>query len=248
MLVRGYRRRMNDSIRAGLDSLAGQVAEGVAEIKPRLRGWLHLASAPVTLAAGVVLVALSPTATTRLGSAVYAVCSVVLFTVSAVYHRGRWSPRVSGLLQRFDHASIFLLIAGSYTPFSLLLLQGTDRVLMLSVVWGGALAGMAFRVFWLGAPRWLYTPICILLGWAAVFFLPQFAAGAERLGVGLGSVVLALIAVGGALYTLGGVVYGFKRPNPWPQWFGFHEVFHTLTILAFLTHYVGLSLATYSLR
>ena len=239
---------MNDSIRAGLDSLAGQVAEGVAEIKPRLRGWLHLASAPLTLAAGVVLVALSPTATTRLGSAVYAVCSVLLFSVSAVYHRGRWSPRVGALLQRFDHANIFLFIAGTYTPFTLLLLRGTDRILMLSVIWAGALLGMAFRVAWLGAPRWLYTPIYIALGWAAVFFVPQFAEGAERYGVGLGVALLALIATGGALYTLGGVVYGFKRPDPWPRWFGFHEVFHTLTILAFVTHYVGVSLATYSLR
>jgi len=239
---------VNDSIRAGLDSLATQVAGGVAEIKPRLRGWLHLASAPVTLAAGVVLVLLSPTSTTRLGSAVYAVCSVLLFTVSAVYHRGRWSPRVGAVLQRFDHANIFVFIAGTYTPFSLLLLRGTDRVVMLSVIWAGALLGVGFRVLWLGAPRWLYTPIYIGLGWAAVFFLPQFAAGSERLGVTLGAVVLTLIALGGALYTLGGVVYGFKRPNPWPRWFGFHEVFHTLTILAFVTHYVGVSLATYSLR
>jgi hemolysin III len=239
---------MNDSIRAGLDSLAEQVAEGVAEIKPRLRGWLHLASAPMTLAAGVVLVVLSPTATTRLGSAVYAVCSVLLFSVSALYHRGHWSPRVGAVLQRFDHANIFLFIAGTYTPFTLLLLRGTDRVVMLSVIWSGALLGVAFRVLWLRAPRWLYTPIYIALGWAAVFFVPQFAEGAERYGVGLGVAVLALIATGGALYTLGGVVYGFRRPDPWPRWFGFHEVFHTLTILAFVTHYVGDSLATYSLR
>jgi hemolysin III len=239
---------MNDSIRAGLDSLAVQVSEGAAEIKPRLRGWLHLASVPLTLAAGVVLVVLSPTAATRLGSAVYAVCSVLLFTVSAVYHRGRWSPRVGDLLQRFDHANIFLFIAGTYTPFSLLLLRGVDRVVMLGVVWGGAVLGVAFRVLWLRAPRWLYTPIYIALGWAAVFFVPQFARGAERYGVGLGVAVLALIVIGGALYTLGGVVYGFKRPDPWPRWFGFHEVFHTLTILAFVTHYVGVSLATYSLR
>jgi len=239
---------MNDSIRAGLDSVALRVGQGVAEVKPRLRGWLHLGTAPLTLAAGVVLIALSPTASTRVGSAVYAVCSVLLFTVSAVYHRGRWSPRVAAVLQRFDHANIFLLIAGSYTPFSLLLLRGTDRVVMLSVVWAGALAGVAFRVLWLSAPRWLYTPIYIALGWAALCFLPQFADGAHRLGVGLGVAVLALIAVGGALYTLGGVVYGFKRPNPWPRWFGFHEVFHTCTILAFTTHYVGVSLATYSLR
>jgi hemolysin III len=239
---------MNDSIRAGFDSFAQQVREGVAEVKPRLRGWLHLGTAPLTLAAGIVLVVLSPTASTRLGSAVYAVSSVLLFTVSALYHRGRWSPRVDGLLRRFDHANIFLLIAGSYTPFAILLLRGTDRIVILAVVWTGALLGVCFRVLWVGAPRWLYTPVCIALGWAAVFFVPQFASGAQRYGVGLGTAVIVLIAVGGALYTLGGVVYGFKKPNPWPRWFGFHEVFHTLTILAFVTHYVGVSLATYSLR
>jgi hemolysin III len=232
---------MDDSIRTGLEVAA-------AVVKPRLRGWLHLATAPLTLAAGVVLVVLSPTATTRLGSAVYAVCSVLLFTVSAVYHRGRWSPRVSSVLQRFDHANIFLLIAGTYTPFCLLLLRGGDRIVMLSVIWCGAALGMAFRIAWLGAPRWLYTPVYIGLGWAAVFFLPQLAAGSQRLGLGLGITVLALVALGGALYTLGGFVYGLRRPDPWPQWFGFHEVFHTCTILAFMSHYAGLSLATYSLR
>jgi hemolysin III len=239
---------MNDSIRAGLDSVAAHVAEGVAEIKPRLRGWLHLASAPLTLAAGVVLVALSPTATTRLGSTVYVACSVLLFSVSAVYHRGHWSARVSGLLRRLDHANIFLLIAGTYTPYSLLLLRGSDRVVMLSVVWAGALLGVAFRVLWIDAPRWLCVPIYIALGSAAVFALPQFAEGSERLGVGMGVAVLALIATGGVLYILGGAVYGFRRPDPWPRYFGFHEVFHSFTVLAFVAHYVGLSLATYSLR
>lgn len=246
--VPGYRLCMNDSLRAGLDSFAQQVREGVAEVKPKLRGWLHLGTAPVTLAAGIVLIVLSPTASTRLGSAVYAVSSVLLFTVSAVYHRGHWSPRIGGLLQRFDHANIFLLIAGSYTPFAILLLRGTDRVVMLAVIWTGALLGMGFRVLWIGAPRWLYTPIYMGLGWAAVFFVPQFVGGAHRYGVGVGTAVIVLIALGGALYTLGGVVYGFKKPNPWPRWFGFHEVFHTLVILAFITHYVGVSIATYSLR
>jgi hemolysin III len=243
---------MNDSIRAGLDSVigqvAGQVSDGVAEIKPRLRGWLHLASAPVTLAAGVVLIALSPTAQTRLGSEVYVACSVLLFTVSAIYHRGRWSPHVSDVLRRLDHANIFLLIAGTYTPFSLLLLTGSDRVVMLTVVWVGALLGVGFRVLWIDAPRWLCVPVYIALGCAAVFALPQFAAGSERLGVGLGVAVLALIVTGGALYILGGVVYGVRRPDPWPRYFGFHEVFHSLTVLAFVSHYVGVSLATYSLR
>jgi hemolysin III len=242
---------MND-IRAGLDSLAHQVAEQVAgqvaEVKPHLRGWLHLATAPLSLAAGIVLIALSPTATTRWGSAVYVASAVLLFSTSALYHRGHWSPRVGGVLRRFDHANIFLLIAGSYTPFSLMLLTGTDRVVMLTLVWSGALLGVAFRVLWIGAPRWLHTPVYMALGCAAVFFLPQFTRGAESLGVGLGIAIMVLIAAGGALYLLGGVVYGFRRPDPWPRFFGFHEVFHSLTIIAFATHYVGVSLATYSLR
>jgi hemolysin III len=235
---------MNDSIRAGLDSLA----VSLAEVKPRLRGWLHLGTAPVTLAAGIVLIALSPTAATRWGSAVYVVSAVMLFTTSAIYHRGRWSPKVGGLLRRADHANIFLLIAGTYTPFCLLLLSGTTRIVMLTVIWAGALLGIGFRVFWMSAPRWLHTPVYMLFGCAAVVVLPEFARGSERLGVGIGVAVMALIAVGGALYLAGGAVYGFRRPNPWPAWFGFHEVFHTLTIMAFVSHYVGISLATYSLR
>ena len=237
---------MSDSIRAGLDSLAQHVAESVA--KPRLRGWLHLGTAPVTLAAGLVLIALSPTAATRLGSVVYVVSSVLLFSVSAVYHRGRWSPRVTGVLRRLDHSNIFLLIAGTYTPFSLLLLQGADRVVLLSVIWSGALLGVGFRVLWIDAPRWLCVPIYVALGCAAVFVLPVFAAGSERYGVGIGTAVLVLIAAGGVLYILGGAVYGFRRPDPWPRYFGFHEVFHSFTVLAFVAHYVGISLATYSLR
>jgi hemolysin III len=242
-----YRLLMNDSIRAGLDTFAQHVAETV--VKPRLRGWLHLAAAPVTLAAGVVLIALSPTATTRLGSVIYVLSSVLLFSVSALYHRGHWSPRMTGVLRRLDHANIFLLIAGTYTPFSLLFLRGTDRVVLLTVIWTGALLGVAFRVLWIDAPRWLCVPIYVALGCAAVFVLPQFAAGSERVGgVGLGVAVLVLIATGGALYVAGGIVYGFRRPDPWPRYYGFHEVFHTLTLMAFATHYIGVSLATYSLR
>jgi hemolysin III len=172
---------------------------------------------------------------------VFATSALVLFTVSAFYHRGTWSPRVWLFLRRFDHANIFLLIAGSYTPFTLLLLRGEDRVVLLSVVWSGAVLGVLFRIFWNDAPRWLYTPIYIALGWAAVFFFGDFVANS-------GTAVWVLMAVGGLLYTLGGLVYGFQRPDPSPRWFGFHEVFHTLTIVAFAAHYVGISIATYSLR
>jgi len=236
---------MNEALRSGLDTLA----ESVAEVKPKLRGWMHLATAPLTLAGGIVLVILSPDATTRWGSALFSASALVLFTVSAIYHTGSWSPRVWTLLRRFDHANIFVLIAGSYTPLTLILLEGTQRTLLLATIWTCALLGVLFRVFWTDAPRWLHTPIYIAMGWVAIVFLPDFAQGAyERLGGDVGTAVMVLIAAGGALYTLGGVVYGFQRPNPWPRWFGFHEVFHTFTILAFVTHYVGISMATYALR
>jgi hemolysin III len=211
------------------------------DVKPHLRGWLHAGTVPATLAAGIVLIVLSPTAATRVGSAIYMASALLLFTVSAVYHRGKWSPRTWAFLRRFDHANIFVLIAGSYTPFSILLLHGTNRVVLLSVVWGGAILGVLFRVFWTDAPRWLYTPIYIALGWAAVFFVDDFARSAA-------TAVLVLIIVGGGLYTLGGIVYGLKKPDPFPRWFGFHEVFHSFTVAAFVVHYVGVSIATYSLR
>lgn len=223
------------------DRVSGHVREALEEAKPHLRGWLHAITAPLSLAAGIVLVALSPTATTRVGSAVFATSSMVLFTVSAIYHRGTWSPRIWAFLRRFDHANIFVLIAGSYTAFSLLLLESRNQVILLATVWTGAVLGVLFRVFWADAPRWLYTPIYIALGWAAVFFSGDFVSGSN-------SAVLVLMCVGGGLYTLGGLVYGLQRPDPFPRWFGFHEVFHTLTIAAFVTHYVGVSIATYSLR
>jgi hemolysin III len=231
----------HDAAHALTESIGDQLTSVLEDVKPRLRGWLHAVTSPLTLAAGIVLIVMSPTAASRVGSAVFVASAVLLFTVSALYHRGRWSPRTRALLQRCDHASIFVLIAGSYTPFALIMLDGTARAVLLSIAWGGALLGMAFRLLWTTAPRWLYVPIYVALGWAAVFFAGDFAA--------YGSVaVLVLIALGGALYTLGGVVYGFQRPDPFPRWFGFHEVFHTLTIAAFAAHYVGVSLATYSLR
>ncbi len=223
------------------ERLGDSVREVIAEVKPHLRGWLHAATAPLALAAGIVLVVLSPTTMTRIGSTIFAFSALALFTASATMHRGRWSPRTGLWLRRIDHSSIFLLIAGSYTPFTLLLLHGQNRATLLWVAWGGAVLGIAFRIFWTGAPRWLYTPIYMALGWAAVFYLPAFFAQATM-------PVITLMVAGGVLYTVGGVVYGFRRPDPFPRWFGFHEVFHTLTIAAFASHYVGVSIATYSLR
>jgi len=209
-----------------------------APLKPRLRGWLHAGMFPAALVAGIVLVSLADSAAARISCAIYALSACLLFGISALYHRFSWGPRASAVLRRFDHANIFLIIAGTYTPFTVLLLHGTARTTLLWVVWAGALAGIAFRVFWVGAPRWLYTPCYLALGWAAVFFLPDFLHGG-------GPAVLWLIIAGGLLYSLGGVVYGLKRPDPWPRWFGFHEVFHLCTLAAFITQYVGVGLIAY---
>lgn len=217
----------------------GHLRGTVEEIKPRLRGWLHAAISPLAFFSFLVLLVLADSMVVRAGAAVFMFSAVLLFGVSAVYHTGRWNARAQAVWRRIDHANIFLLIAGSYTPFSLLLLDGGQAAVLLSMVWGGALAGVLFRVFWVTAPRWLYVPLYILLGWSAVLYLPQFAASAP-------TAVFVLMLAGGGLYTLGGIVYGLKRPNPWPTWFGFHEVFHALTIAAFTVHYVGVSLLAYT--
>ncbi len=214
------------------------VDELIASVKPKLRGWLHAGTFPLAVAAGIVLVVLAHGTRATIATAIFATSAALLFGVSALYHRGHWSPAREKLLKRLDHSNIFLIIAGSYTPFSLLLLDDGSARTLLWLVWGGALAGIAFRVFWVGAPRWLYTPVYIALGWVAVFYLPAF----WRSG---GVAVIVLLAVGGLLYSVGGIVYALKRPNPSPTWFGFHEVFHALTLAAFTVHYIAVSLATY---
>ncbi|WP_030236598.1 PAQR family membrane homeostasis protein TrhA [Streptomyces sp. NRRL S-350] len=220
------------------DSPADEPA-GIRESKPKWRGWLHAGMFPASVAAGIVLICLADSTPAKIACAIYSVSAWLLFGISAVYHRFDWGPRGDAVLRRLDHANIFLIIAGTYTPFTMLLLKGADQQLLLWAVWGGALAGIAFRVFWVGAPRWLYTPVYIALGWAAAFFLPDFL----RTG---GVAVLVLMIVGGVLYSIGGVVYGLKRPDPSPRWFGFHEVFHAFTLGAFIVQYVGVSLVAYS--
>jgi hemolysin III len=205
-------------------------------VKPRLRGWIHLGSFPLVLLAGAGLVALAPDTRTRVATAVFGLTAALLFGVSALYHRGTWSPRAEGVLKRLDHSNIFLIIAGTYTPFAVLLLEDGAARLLLTVIWLAALVGIAFRVLWVGAPRWLYVPAYIAMGWVAVAFLPEFLDGG-------GPLVLALVVLGGVLYTLGGLVYGLRRPDPSPRWFGFHEIFHVLTVVAFISHYVAVSLA-----
>jgi hemolysin III len=210
----------------------------VQQVKPKLRGWLHLAAFPLVTLASIVLVVMAPDTRSRAASAIFGLTAAMLFGTSALYHRGHWSPRTEKLLKRFDHSNIFLIIAGSYTPLTILLLPQSKAKVLLWLVWGGALAGVAFRVFWVGAPRWLYTPAYIALGWAAVIYLPDFL----RHG---GPAVLSLVVLGGVLYTLGGIVYALKRPDPAPKWFGFHEVFHTFTVAAYVAHYIGISMTVY---
>jgi len=211
----------------------------VAAVKPKLRGWIHAGTFPLALAAGIVLVALAPGGKARIGAVIFASTAVMLFGTSAVYHRGTWSASVQSLLKRMDHSNIFLIIAGTYTPFALLLLPPQQTRSLLLIAWIGAIGGVLFRVFWVTAPRWLYTPIYVALGWVAVFYLkPLYEAG--------GAAVVILIAVGGLLYTLGAVVYGTKRPNPSPRWFGFHEIFHVLTVAAFVVHYIAVSMVVYA--
>ena len=202
-----------------------------AEHKPSWRGWIHTGTFPVTVAAGIVLVVLANGPVAKWASAVFMLTSMLLFGNSALYHRINWSPRTKTLLKRFDHANIFLLIAGTYTPISLLALPLDKGVTLLIVVWSGALVGIAFRVFWITAPRWLYVPLYVILGWAAVFYAPDIFT--------TNPAAMVLVIVGGLLYTIGSVVYGLKKPNPWPNAFGFHEIFHTLTVLAFLCHWTA---------
>jgi hemolysin III len=220
---------------------ADRTSEVVAEIKPRLRGWLHLGSVPFSLLAGVVLVALAPDGETRLASAVFALSGTVLFGVSALLHRANLGPSLIVVARRLDHASIFVLIAGSYTPFAVLLLGRHDAWVLLGLAWGVAALGIVFRLAWAAAPRWLYTLVYCVMGSGGAFWIRAFAASADV-------AVIALLAAGGALYLLGGLVYGVRRPNPSPRWFGFHEVFHSLTVAGFTVHYMALSILVYGRR
>ncbi|WP_425394251.1 PAQR family membrane homeostasis protein TrhA [Actinomyces vulturis] len=207
-------------------------------IKPRLRGWIHACTAPLAFASCLVLVILAPTTSLTIACVIYSVCTLLLFGNSGIYHlgNGHWGIRVAAILRRIDHANIFLLIAGTYTPLCLALLAPATAKSVLCIVWGGALAGIFARLFWMSAPRWLYTPLYIILGWVAVWFLPDFwQAG--------GPAVVALIASGGVIYTLGALVYAMKKPDLFPRWFGFHEIFHVCTVLAWIVQCIACYLA-----
>lgn len=204
--------------------------------KPRLRGMLHLIAFPASLVAGLLLVAVGDTLMIRLACAVFVLTAGLLFGVSAVYHRGTWTPQKAIMLRRFDHANIFLIIAGTYTPIAVAMLEPGSARTLLAIAWGGALVGVCFRLFWTGAPRWIYVPAYVALGWVAVFYMPQLQASG-------GWAVVWLLAIGGLAYTAGAVMYALKRPNPSPAWFGFHELFHAGTLIGFGCHFAAVAVA-----
>lgn len=202
--------------------------------KPRLRGVVHQWAFFVALPAGLLLVLLAPTGRAALAAGIYAFGLCALLGASALYHRGTWSASVATWLRRLDHSMICVLIAGTYTPFSLLVLEGTFAVVVLVVVWSGALAGVLFSLFWIDAPSWSVAAIYLTLGWVAVAAFPTLARE-------LGPVPFGLLAVGGVLYTVGAVIYARRKPDPIPAVFGFHEVFHVLVVAAALLHYIAIA-------
>ncbi len=207
-------------------------------MKPHLRGVLHEAAFAISLVTGTVIVCLASGARERVAASVYAASVALLFGTSAAYHRGRWSVRAHGVMARLDHSMIFILIAGTYTPFCLLLLTGWVRWAIFGVVWGGAVAGILLRNVFRQPPRWVFVLLYLALGWVAVGAIPQVLDNG-------GVAILVLMLVGGLFYTYGAIVYARKSPDPSPRWFGFHEIFHACTLAAFAVHYIAVSFAVY---
>jgi len=226
------------------EDLPEAVADGVAQFigKPRARGWIHVYSAIIAAIAGATLVSVSwVLESTRAGVAtlIYTVTIVAMFAVSGTYHRVHWhSPTARKWMRRLDHSMIFVFIAGSYTPFALLALPEEKGMVLFWIVWGGAIAGVLLKMCWPSAPRWVGVPLYLLLGWVAAWFVGPIMHGA-------GTAALILLIVGGALYSIGGVLYGLKWPNPWPATFGHHEFFHACTAVAAICHYIAMWFAVF---
>ena len=210
--------------------------------KPRMRGWLHAYAFFVAVAGGIVLCSLAATRpgwTPLAGCAVYSITVCGLFGTSALYHRRVWSERGYQIMRRLDHSMIFVFIAGTYTPLCLLLLSTRSATILLSVVWFGAVAGVALKLVWPHAPRWVSAPLYLGLGWVAVAVLPDIL---DQGGV----TALVLLIVGGAAYSVGAVFYALRRPNPWPTVFGHHEFFHACTLVAAICHHIAIYFALFA--
>lgn len=213
-----------------------QSSAGLA--KPKLRGVIHLVMSPISLVAGLVMISAASELRGRITLGIFTLTAVTLFTCSALYHRVKWSDKYRGLWRRIDHANIPILIAGTYTPFAVFLLGPSQRNTLLAAVWIGALTTAFLRIVWLKAPRSLYVAAYILLGWAALVYVPTFYKSG-------GVLVFLLILLGGLFYTAGGIVYALKKPNFNVNWFGFHELFHALTAAAFVCHLVAAILTVF---
>jgi len=208
------------------------------DARPRLRGVSHQYAFFAALAFGALLVVGASGASERAAAAVFAGALAAMFGVSALYHRVTWRPRTRRWMRRLDHAAIFLLIAGTYTPFGLLALSGAWRWTVLPIVWGGALAAIVLKLAWVDGPKWLTAVLGIALGWAGVVALPQLVEHAGWSGI-------ALLGTGGVLYTVGAVVYAVRRPDPVPAVFGYHELFHALVIAAAACQYAAVALVLF---
>ena len=221
-----------------MDTLSETVHRVEAAVKPHLRGVLHEVAFAISLVTGTTIVCLAEGPRAKVAATVYAASVVLLFGTSAAYHRGHWGPRMHNLMSRLDHSMIFVLIAGTYTPFALLLLHGWLRWVIFGVVWGGAVAGITLRNVFRHPPRWVFVALYLALGWVAVAVVPQILSAG-------GVAIFVLVITGGVFYSVGAVVYARKRPDPSPRWFGFHEIFHAFTLAAFAVHYVAISLTVY---
>lgn len=210
------------------------VSSGLSAVKPRWRGVSHQWGFFAAAVAGAILIALADTPTARIAVSVYAASLCAMLGASALYHRVSWTPRGASVARRLDHSMIFVFVAGSYTPFAVLVLHGTLATVLLVVVWSAALIGATITTAWTHAPTWLRASLYVALGWAALFAAPQLA---ENAGAG----ALILLALGGLLYTIGAVIYVRQRPDPAPQSFGYHEVFHAFVVGAAIVHFIAIA-------
>jgi hemolysin III len=205
-----------------------------ARRRPRLRGVIHQYAFFVAVVLGVALVVGAEGSRARTGAAIFAACVAAMLGISALYHRVVWPPGPRRWMRRLDHAAIFLLIAGTYTPFALLALSGAWRAAVLAVIWSGTAIAIVLKVAWVDGPRWLAAVIAVVLGWIGIVVLPQLHRHAGAAG-------LALLAAGGILYTAGAIVYARRRPDPAPSVFGYHELFHSLVVAAAACQYVAVA-------
>ena len=207
---------------------------GVKRVKPRLRGVVHEIAFFVALAVAIPVLLTAPPGRAFVAAVVFASCVPLCFGLSALYHRPTWTPRVRSRLARLDHMGVYLLIAGTYTPFGLLVLSPGWAIPVLAIVWGGALAAMLLKLFWAGTPKWASAAIGLTLGWTGIAAIGQLAK--------VGVPGLTLVAIGGALYTVGAVVYARRRPDPAPTVFGYHEIFHACTVAGAACQYVAVTI------